>query len=431
MLRSTPASWRVVRLGQLFRERKEKVSDEDFQPLSVTKNGIVPQLETAAKTDAGDNRKAVYPDDFVINSRSDRKGSAGVSELKGSVSLISIVLEPKAIDPAFAHHLLRSYAFGEEFYRWGHGIVADLWTTRWSDMKNVRLALPDHHTQKAIAAFLDRETARIDQLIDKKQRLVELLDDHNNTAISALLRGTPCDQLTERSDAPWLGSYPSRWPLLKLSYSLVSSPCYGVLKPDASDSNDAVPLIRIKDVSKDGRVDVGNLVRISGELSAEFSRTVLSEGDLIVSVVGTIGRALVVNQAAAGANLSRALARLQTANTLDAEFLRLVIGTDWFTEYSNFMTRGTAQKVLNMDTLAAWRFPLPPVDEQRQIVQRAYSLPGNPEHARDLALQSIDRLKEYRSALITAAVTGQIDVETWRRGEGDRHLDRIEEEVAG
>lgn len=301
-----------------------------------------------------------------------------------------------------------------------------------SDIGNVLVPLPDLSTQKTIAKFLDRETARIDQLIEKKHRLMELLDDHHGTAISALLRGAPSDHLTERSDAPWLGRYPSRWPLLKLSYSLVSSPCYGVLKPDASDGDDAVPLIRIKDVSKDGRVDIDDLVRISAELSAEFSRTILSEGDLVLSVVGTIGRAFVVNEATVGANLSRALARVQTARALDAEFLRLVIGTDWFTQYTNFMTRGTAQKVLNMDTLAAWRFPLPPLAEQLEIVRRAFSLPGNPEHARDLVLQSIDRLKEYRAALITAAVTGQIDVATWsRRGDGDRRLDKIEEEMAG
>lgn len=149
MLEHAPHDWPLKRLGQLFRERKEKVSDRDFQPLSVTKNGIVPQLETAAKTDDRDNRKGVRVGDFVINSRSDRKGSAGLSALDGSVSLINIVLEPRNIHPRFAHHLLRSSAFQEEFYRWGHGIVADLWTTRYSEMKNIRLAIPDHEIQKS------------------------------------------------------------------------------------------------------------------------------------------------------------------------------------------------------------------------------------------------------------------------------------------
>lgn len=82
-----PSHWDAKKIGALFKERKIKVSDKDYQPLSVARVGVVPQLETAVKTDAGDNRKLVRAGDFVINSRSDRKGSCGVSELDGSVSL--------------------------------------------------------------------------------------------------------------------------------------------------------------------------------------------------------------------------------------------------------------------------------------------------------------------------------------------------------
>ena len=121
MISKSPPTWKRYRLGQLFDERKTKVSDADFPPLSVTMRGIVPQLETGAKSDDGDNRKLVLAGDYVINSRSDRKGSGGISELDGSVSLISIVLEPKGVHSRFAHHLLRSQAFQEEFYRWGTG----------------------------------------------------------------------------------------------------------------------------------------------------------------------------------------------------------------------------------------------------------------------------------------------------------------------
>lgn len=187
MLSNAPTSWRVTRLGELFAERKEKVSDKDYPALSVTKNGIVPQLETAAKTDDGDNRKCVRVGDFVINSRSDRKGSAGLSLLDGSVSLINIVLEPRRIEGRFAHYLLRSGAFQEEFYRWGHGIVADLWTTRYFDMKNIQIALPGREVQKAIADFLDNKTGRIDHLIRKKERLSELLEEKLDRDIGHLL----------------------------------------------------------------------------------------------------------------------------------------------------------------------------------------------------------------------------------------------------
>ena len=160
-----PAGWELVSIGSSFNERREKVSDKDFEPLSVTKNGILPQLANAAKTNDGDNRKLVKGGDFVINSRSDRKGSSGVAKQDGSVSLINIVMEPKGIDPVFCNRLLKSNAFVEEFYRMGHGIVADLWTTRYSEMKTVQLALPPLHEQTAIADFLDDKTAKIEALV--------------------------------------------------------------------------------------------------------------------------------------------------------------------------------------------------------------------------------------------------------------------------
>ena len=124
-----PSHWNLSRIGAQFYQRSEKVDDTEYPPLSVTKTGVVPQMAHVAKTDANDNRKKVCKGDFVINSRSDRKGSSGTSDYDGSVSLISIVLTPKNYSPRFAHHLFRSYPFQEEFYRHGRGIVADLWST--------------------------------------------------------------------------------------------------------------------------------------------------------------------------------------------------------------------------------------------------------------------------------------------------------------
>jgi len=126
-----PEDWGLETIGKIFHNRNEKVSDYDFEALSVTKIGIVPQLENAAKSDNHNDRKKVCVGDFVINSRSDRKMSAGVSTLEGSVSLINLVLYSDKVLPAYSNYLLKNYAFAEEFYRWGTGIVADLWSTRY------------------------------------------------------------------------------------------------------------------------------------------------------------------------------------------------------------------------------------------------------------------------------------------------------------
>ena len=169
-----PQDWQLSKIGSLYTQRNEKVSDKDYQPLSVTMQGILPQLATAAKTDDGDNRKLVRVGDFAINSRSDRRGSCGISPLDGSVSLINIILTPRtAMHPGYYNWLFHTTLFADEFYKWGHGIVADLWTTRWQEMKSITVPVPEYAEQERIAAFLDAECAEIDTVLEKTRASIE------------------------------------------------------------------------------------------------------------------------------------------------------------------------------------------------------------------------------------------------------------------
>ena len=143
-----PDSWGSDTIGSLYSLRVEKVSDKDYPPLSVTKKGVVPQLETAAKTNDGDNRKLVRKGDFAINSRSDRRGSCGISDFDGSVSLINTILTPRTeMNPRYYNWLFHTEQFADEFYKWGHGIVDDLWTTGWQEMKKISIIVPPQHEQ--------------------------------------------------------------------------------------------------------------------------------------------------------------------------------------------------------------------------------------------------------------------------------------------
>lgn len=176
-----PEDWELIKIGSLFACRNEKVSDSEFSPLSVSRGGIVPQMENVAKSDAGDNRKLVLKNDFVINSRSDRKQSCGVSPLDGSVSLINTVLYPIAasvIIPEYVNIVMKNYGFAEEFYRWGHGIVADLWTTRWQEMKSIVLPIPSIEIQKQIVKTLSKRIDTINTLIALKQSKIEKLQEY-------------------------------------------------------------------------------------------------------------------------------------------------------------------------------------------------------------------------------------------------------------
>lgn len=210
---SIPVSWEIQKIGTLFAQRKEKVSDKIYAPISVTKNGILPQLATAAKTDDGDNRKKVCVGDFVINSRSDRKGSCGVSALEGSVSLINIVLQPrKQLTGSYAHYLLRSQPFSEEFYRNGRGIVADLWTTRYSEMKTILLPVPPREEQDQIVRYLDWQVSKINRLIAAKRKQIALLKEHRTAKINqAVTTGIHSDTQLAYTGYNWLPYAPANW----------------------------------------------------------------------------------------------------------------------------------------------------------------------------------------------------------------------------
>lgn len=153
-----PKDWELLRIGDLFELRSTKVSDEEYRPLSVTKGGIVPQLSSVAKSDNHSNRKLVCKGDFAINSRSDRRNSCGFSPYEGSVSTITTVLYPRCqIVSRYFDLLFNTPRFAEEFYRWGHGIDSDIWTTSWSDMKKIVVPCPPIEVQKAIVAYLANE----------------------------------------------------------------------------------------------------------------------------------------------------------------------------------------------------------------------------------------------------------------------------------
>lgn len=185
-----PEHWKMSKVSSHFRQRNEKVSDKKYSPLSVSKIGVTPQLDNVALSNAeGNSRKLVKVGDYAVNSRSDRKGSCGVSNYEGSVSLITIVLEPFDIDGGYVHYLFRSSPWVEEFYRNGRGIVADLWTTNYQMMKGMYLPVPPIEEQHAIVSYITERVAKIDSLIEKLNKEIECIKEYKQRLISDVVTG--------------------------------------------------------------------------------------------------------------------------------------------------------------------------------------------------------------------------------------------------
>ncbi len=185
-----PKHWTIARIASVYSVRNEKVSDKDFPPLSVTMKGIVPQLESAAKTKHGDDRKLIRKGDFVINSRSDRRGSCGISDYDGSCSLINTVLSPlEKMNPQYYNWLFHTSLFADEFYKWGYGIVDDLWTTNWGAMRRIQIPMPPLDEQAEIAAYLDEKVPHIEQSIANKLQQIEALKEYKASLIYEYVTG--------------------------------------------------------------------------------------------------------------------------------------------------------------------------------------------------------------------------------------------------
>lgn len=396
-----PAHWRCVKIREIFIERRNKVSDKDFPPLSVTKAGIVPQLETAAKSDDGDNRKRVNVGDFVINGRSDRKGSSGISPLEGSVSLINHVLIPRlGVNKAFLHYLLRSNFFIEEFYKNGRGIVADLWTTRYSDMKTIRLPLPPREEQDAIVRFLDAKCAKIDSLIKLKERQIALLNEKKQNIINqAVTRGLDPNAPMKDSGVDYIGMIPSHWQVI-LNHRLWEEKTRGY-----STTETVLSLSQ-----QDGVVPYEDMTERSLHTSSYDNWKLVFPGDLVLNRF----------KAHLGVFFSSAYRGIVTFHYGVFQFK--MNGSTKYYEYlyhtpkfcrvyaslSNGMTVGL-QNLSNSHFYSAYSV-YPPVHEQKEIVDKIETINVIYRNKIKIIENEILILHEYKMKLISDVVTGKINI---------------------
>lgn len=405
-----PSSWELQRLGAVFEERKEKVSDKYFPPLSVTKNGVVPQLDSAAKSDDGDNRKGVREGDFVINSRSDRKGSSGIAKQDGSVSLINIVLKPRGIVPRYSEHLLKSNGFIEEFYRNGHGIVADLWTTRYWDMKSIYIPLPDMSTQERIANFLDKKTAEIDEAIAKKQRLIELLKEQKTILINqAVTKGLKPDVPMRDSGVEWIGEVPNHWEVKKIKH-LVAFISGGTPSKDNVDYwGGDIPWVSPKDMKikyLSSAIDF-----ITEKALKRTSIKLLDPGCVLIVVRGMIlAKKVPVAISEVPLTINQDMkAMIASAGCLPEYLLFLLDGLH--EELSALLEEsGHGTKTLPTDKLGNFPILLPPTTEQAEIVLHIKNLDGHFDHAISVIHEQSQHLDEMKRIIISEAVTGKIKI---------------------
>ena len=403
-----PSDWELGRISAFFSERRQKVSDKDYPALSVTKLGVFPQWENVAKSNDGDNRKLVKKGDFVINSRSDRKGSSGIAKQDGSVSLINIVLKPVNIEPRYSEYLFKSYNFIEEFYRVGHGIVADLWTTRFDDIKNSMIALPTFDEQVKIANFLDQKTAQIDQAIALKQQQIEKLGEYKQIVIqNAVTKGLNPNAPMKNSGVEWIGDIPEHWEVKKLKN--VSKVVLGKMICNEKTGNMKLkPYLKSKNIQW-LKVDL-NSVDEMWFTPKEMEMYRLKQGDLVLSEGGEVGKTCIWNNDLEECYIQNSAHKVTFENKQNSKYylyLFFSLGKQGqFEKIVNRVSIGhlTKEKLINTFVFC------PPLSEQNEIVKLIDDYLIKFNEIINCYETQIDRLKEYKNILINQAVTGKIKI---------------------
>ena len=395
-----PKEWEIGRIGGLYELRNQKVSDKDFIPLSVTMKGILPQLETAAKTNDGDNRKLVRKGDFAINSRSDRRGSCGISDYDGSVSLINTILKPRnQMNARYYNWLFHTPLFADEFYKWGHGIVDDLWTTNWGEMKKISIPAPSLNEQQRIAEFLDRACGKIDGLKADIQAQIDTLEQYKRSVITeAVTHGLNPSAPMKDSGIPWVGQFPTHWTKKKGKYILRY-----MSKPVKQDDG-------VITCFRDGEVTLRSNRREDGFTMAdkEIGYQGVDVGDLVVHGMDGFAGAIGISDSRGKASPVLNVLNTKQNKKYIMYYLRSMAYGEVFTALSTGIRVRSCD--LRWNKLAELLYPLPPIDEQNNIVSYIDNQIARTNEIIADKKSQIETLDGYKKSLIYEYVTGKKEV---------------------
>lgn len=351
----------------------------------------------------GDNRKLVRIGDFVINSRSDRKGSCGVSELDGSVSLINIVLTPRNLwNSRYVHYLLRSQPFSEEYYRNGRGIVADLWTTRYSEMKSILLPVPPRSEQDQIVRFLDWKVSSINKLISVKRKQIALLHERQSVHISHIVtHGLRNGVAAKASGVEWLGDIPEHWHTMRCKYLFSER---DERSQDGSEQH--LSMSQKHGLVPDSQLDERRMLSesyVGGKL-CDKDDLVLNRLKAHLGVFALAPQSGVISP-------DYTVLRPNTERLLPS-FAETVLKSDCCRGELRIRVRGIIEGFwrLYTDDFNTIVLPVPPLDEQAEIMEYIVEFRDKAKKYEDTLTQEISSLQELKARLISDTVTGKIDV---------------------
>jgi type I restriction enzyme, S subunit len=421
-LGNIPEHWNLINPKWLF--GNSSIKNHPNEPLlsATQEQGVVPRDEVENRVVMPlkdlENFKLVENGDFVISLRS-FQGGIEYSNYKGLVSPAYTVLKPsKDVFHGFYKYLFKSATYinilasNVKSIRDGKNISYD-------DFSSIKIPYPALSDQQAIANFLDCKIAQIDTLIKKKQRQIDLLQEQRTALINhAVTKGLNPNAPMKDSGIEWLGEMPSHWQVKKLKQlsDLQSGLTLG--KSYTGKELRSRPYLRVANV-QDGYLDLNDIKYIDLP-SEEVSRYELQAGDVVVTEGGDfdkLGRGYVWEGQIDGClHQNHIFAIRPYSTTLTSYYLSLIMGSQHGKNYFTSAAKQTTNlATTNSTQLKNLPIILPPLEEQENIIAYVSNKAGTIDKTIENTYLLIEKLQEYRTALISEAVTGKIDVREWRR----------------
>jgi len=409
-----PSWWDEKRLKYLFIQQSRPVRAGD-SIVTCFRDGQV-TLRSNRRTEGFTNAlkehgyQGVKTGDLVIHSMDAFAGAIGVSDSDGKMSPVCTIALPakNGTMTRFYAYMLRAMAITGFIESLAKGIRERSTDFRWGEAREVTLPVPTDTEQSQIATFLDRETTRIDTLIEKKQRFIELLEEKRQAVITqAVTKGLDPNVPMKDSGVAWIGEVPAHWEVV---------PIYGMarcntktLPETALESEGSFEYIDISAV--DHILGIADGEQVEFKMAPSRARRLAEEGDVIISTVRTYLKAVAeVRAEKSHCVFSTGFAVLSPLSHLAPDILKWILLNDLLIQAIEAHSQGLSYPAINTSRLLRLAAALPPQDEQSHIATFLDRETTRIDTLIEKTRESIELLKERRSALITAAVTGKIDV---------------------
>jgi type I restriction enzyme, S subunit len=418
-LGEVPEHWETCRNKALFYEVDERSSENAGELLTVSHlTGVTPRSEKNVNmflAETLEGYKKCKAGDLVINTMWAWMGALGISPCDGLVSPSYNVYrfrESEKASPRYFDFLIRIPSHVVIIKACSTGV----WESRLRLYPNaffsVGICVPPLPEQRSIATFLDRETAKIDELITEQQRLIDLLKEKRQAVIShAVTKGLNPDAPMKETAIEWLGDVPEHWEVLRLGSlaTAIQTGPFGSQLHSEDYVDGETPVINPSNI-QEGKLIADESCTVPIEIVERLSHHVLKAGDVVFGRRGEMGRCAMVTDCEVGWICGTGCLNVRLGKKVLPEFITTYLGTSYIREKLKLESVGSTMDNLNTSILSAILLVTPPLEEQQQIVTFLERATTEIDELISEAQHAIALLQERRTALISAAVTGKIDV---------------------